>query len=531
MATTRAQPTALPRARRNHAEPKRTRSVPRPTAGRLYLIVAGAALAFAAISLLYPSTPNYDPWAWVIWGREIVHFDLITSGGPTWKPLPMIFTTLFAPLGGAAPDLWLVIARAGGIMAVAMAFALAFRLTRAVIGPTRSEARSTGQPPTQVLAKLPPLLAGAAAAIGVLVLSGYVYDVTLGYSEGLLMSFTLLAILRHLDGNRVQAFIFAFAASLDRPEIWPFLGLYAIYLWRKEPRARRLIVILLALIVPLWFLPDLVGSGSLLRGVKYALVVGNGVSTAHCPFCAEITTVAWPLVITPFKISVALFLVAIPVGLTRALRLGRADWIRTAVDIVKTHRVVLATMLFGITLFVEDAVLTQFGSSGNNRYVFLAASMLIIGGAVAWAGAMTWLGNVFARFSGPALGVVCALLVSVSAFVAVSPTRGSTLVRVSPTLHALRFEAEQREDLPKAVRLAGGIRRLASCGPIVTNPSTAPLLAWVLRMPIDKLQSLTGHVLVQMSAYNGAGLLPTAPSSQYRLVAQVRTVRILSDCF
>jgi hypothetical protein len=236
-------------------------------------------------------------------------------------------------------------------------------------------------------------------------------------------------------------------------------------------------------------------------------------------------------VITPFKISVALFLVAIPVGLTRALRLGRADWIRTAVDIVKTHRVVLATMLFGITLFVEDAVLTQFGSSGNNRYVFLAATMLIIGGAVAWAGAMTWLGNVFARFSGPALGVVCALLVSVSAFVAVSPTRGSTLVRVSPTLHALRFEAEQREDLPKAVRLAGGVTRLASCGPIVTNPSTAPLLAWVLRMPIDKLQSLTGHVLVQMSAYNGAGLLPTAPSSQYRLVAQVRTVRILSNCF
>jgi hypothetical protein len=538
MAITRAQPAALPRARREQPDPKRRLSGLSRAPGRLYLIVAGAALALAAISLLYPSTPNYDPWAWVIWGREIIHLDLVTSGGPTWKPLPMIFTTLFAPLGDAAPDLWLVIARAGGIMAIAMAFALAFRLTRAALGPTRaalgatrSAVRSTSQPPTDILAELPPLLAGIAAAVGVLVLSQYVYDVTLGYSEGLLMCVTLIAILRHLDGHRVQAFVFGFAASLDRPEIWPFLGLYAIYLWRKDPRARKLIVVLLALIVPLWLLPDLVGSGSLLRGVKYALVTGNGVSTARCPFCAEITTVAWPLVITPFKISVALFLVAVPVGLTRALHLGRRAWIRSAVDMVKAHRVVLATVLFGITLFVEDALLTQFGSSGNNRYVFLAASMLIIGGAVAWAGAMIWLGNVFARFSGPALGVVCALLVSVSAFVAVSPTRGSTLIRVGPTLHALRFEADQREDLPKAVRLAGGVKRLASCGPIVTNPSTAPQLAWVLRMPINQLQSLTGHVLVQMAAYNGAGLLPSAPSSQYRLVAQVRTVRILSDCF
>jgi hypothetical protein len=138
MAITQAQPAALPRARREQPDPKRRLSGLPRTPGRLYLIVAGAALILAAISLLYPSTPNYDPWAWVIWGREIIHLDLVTSGGPTWKPLPMIFTTLFAPLGDAAPDLWLVIARAGGIMAIAMAFALAFRLTRAALGPTRA---------------------------------------------------------------------------------------------------------------------------------------------------------------------------------------------------------------------------------------------------------------------------------------------------------------------------------------------------------------------------------------------------------
>lgn len=530
MATAQAPSEPLSRAPRSRRDLTGRLRTPPPTPGRLYVIVAGVALALAAISLLFPSTPNYDPWAWVIWGREIIHFDLVTSGGPTWKPLPMIFTTLFAPLGEAAPDLWLVIARAGGIMAVAMAFALAYRLTRAVIGPARSVVPSTRPSSSQVIAELPPLLAGTAAAVGVLVLSQYVYDVTLGYSEGLLMCLTLLAILRHLDGSRTQAFAFGFAASLDRPEIWPFLGLYAIYLWRKDPRARKLIVVLLALIVPLWLLPDLFGSGSLLRGVKYALYP-RAAATAHCPFCTEIKTVAWPLVITPFKIGVALLVAAILIGLTRVARLGRTAWMRTSLELIKAHRVVLSAVLFGLALFVEDAVLTQFGSSGNNRYVFLAASMLIIGGAVAWAGAMIWLGNVFARFSGPALGVVCALIISVSAFVAVSPTKGSTLIRVGPTLHALRFQAELRQDLPKAVRLAGGPQRLASCGPIVSNPSNAPLLAWVLRTSISNLQSLAGHVLVVTRAYGSAPLLPTVPNGDYRLVAQVRTVSIYSDCF
>ena len=101
-----------------------------PSGPRFYGALAGVALVIAALSLLIPSTPSYDPWAWIVWGREIVHLNLQTTGGPTWKPLPVIFTTLFAPFGRAAPDLWLVIARAGALMAVAMVFKLSVRLTR-----------------------------------------------------------------------------------------------------------------------------------------------------------------------------------------------------------------------------------------------------------------------------------------------------------------------------------------------------------------------------------------------------------------
>src|SRR3954471_14057602 len=86
-------------------------------------------LAVATLSLLLPSVPTYDPWAWIIWGREVLHGDLVTTTGPSWKPLPVIFTTPFSLLGDdGAPLLWLTVARAGGVLAFAMAFRLGSRL-------------------------------------------------------------------------------------------------------------------------------------------------------------------------------------------------------------------------------------------------------------------------------------------------------------------------------------------------------------------------------------------------------------------
>jgi hypothetical protein len=67
----------------------------------------------------------------VIWGRQVEHLHLVTAGGPSWKPLPVLLTTLLARFGSAAPNLWLIVARAGGLLALALAFELAFRLTRA----------------------------------------------------------------------------------------------------------------------------------------------------------------------------------------------------------------------------------------------------------------------------------------------------------------------------------------------------------------------------------------------------------------
>ena len=93
---------------------------------------AAACLLLAALSLLGPSEPSYDPWAWLVWGREIGHLTLDTTGGPSWKPLPVALTTLFSPLSALddriPPALWVVVARAGALLALVLAFRLAGRL-------------------------------------------------------------------------------------------------------------------------------------------------------------------------------------------------------------------------------------------------------------------------------------------------------------------------------------------------------------------------------------------------------------------
>src|SRR4051812_6748752 len=90
--------------------------------------VALAILGLTALTFLVPAAPTYDPWAWIIWGREIMHLDLSTVDGPSWKPLPVLLTTPFSLFGGLAPDLWLFVARAGAIAGVVRAFRAARRL-------------------------------------------------------------------------------------------------------------------------------------------------------------------------------------------------------------------------------------------------------------------------------------------------------------------------------------------------------------------------------------------------------------------
>ena len=349
-------------------------AVPRPSR---YAILAAASLLLAALSLAIQAAPSYDPWAWIIWGREITHLALVTTGGPTWKPLPVIFTTVFAPFGAAAPDLWLVVARAGGIMAIALAAVAAARLVRSDV-------------PGRAL----PAIAAALAGIGLLGLYQYAASVMQGESEGLLAALVLLAILRYFDGAPRQALLLGFAAALIRPEVWPFLALYGMLLWRRDPGTRWLVLALFALIGALWFLPEVWGSGSLLRGVRWAENPRHGSpALASCPFCSEVSGSAWPLVTMPFKAGVVLALVEVA-----------RRWRHQAPT--NAQLIVAIAALIGLGWILEEAVLTQIGFSGSDRYLIAPVAVLIMVGAVGWAWAFQRPRSAFVL-----VGVVAALTV------------------------------------------------------------------------------------------------------------------------
>src|SRR3954454_12562973 len=85
-----------------------------------------ACLALAAVSLLAPSQPTTDPWGWIVWGHELVYggFTTVVGGAPSWKPGPVLFTAPLALTGGAAPLLWLLLARAAALYSLAVAWRL-----------------------------------------------------------------------------------------------------------------------------------------------------------------------------------------------------------------------------------------------------------------------------------------------------------------------------------------------------------------------------------------------------------------------
>src|ERR1700728_3159853 len=122
---------------------------PRPVAdrfamlrgGRFYVWLVLFSLAVSAFTLTYASTPSYDPWSWLVWGREILHRNFHIAGGTSWKPLPVIFTTFFSLFGSAQPNLWLLVGRAGALLSVLMTCKLTMRVTFRLIFKNRGVTR------------------------------------------------------------------------------------------------------------------------------------------------------------------------------------------------------------------------------------------------------------------------------------------------------------------------------------------------------------------------------------------------------
>jgi hypothetical protein len=520
--------------------------LPRLSAGRFYLGLLIAALVIGIVSLLIPATPSYDPWAWIIWGREIVHINLQTTGGPTWKPLPVIFTTIFAPFGQAEPDMWLVVARAGAFAAVVMTFRLAFRLVM-MIGSyfVRAERAST-----RALVG-PAALAGAITALSLTLSGGYLSDNALGYSEGLATAIILIGLERALDGHHRQAFAIGFLAALDRPEIWLFWGPYGLWLFWKDAGARKLVIGLFILIPILWFLPEYWGSGHFLRGVSRAQKPrSNSLAFAHCPFCSELIDAAWPTMLLRIKAAAAVLIVTVGFIVWRRWRSDDRAVLGTT-----QSRAQIATAglgVLGAAWFVVIAIMTQAGFSGNNRYLVIGSALIDVCGAVAWGWAAVEIGNLLSRWRRSraaqdgglrptALGTTAGLVLAAVVFCFGPNWVGTNYIDVQKTHKALVYQAKLRTDVGRLVSRIGA-QKILSCGSVMTEGFQVPLVAWTLGVHTLRVEGPPNegtppgpapNAVIQTRAHSNSTLLPILhqwPSTRYTYLGTERTVRLFEHC-
>jgi hypothetical protein len=416
-----------------------------------------ACLALSALSLLFPSTPTYDPWAWIMWGREIAHFDLVTTGGPSWKPLPVLFTTPFSLFGAdVAPYLWLWIARAGGLLALAMAF----RLARRMVGPGPAG-----------------WAAGIFATAFLATTFEYVRDAALGNSEALLAGLGLLAVERHLDGRRDHALYLGFAAALLRPEVWPFLGVYGIWLWFGDPRLRLRMAILAALIPLLWFGPELWGSGDALRASSRA----NNPNPGSAAF-AEHPGLE---VVERFHHRTVWALEAAGlIGLLAAV----VAWLRR-----RRQGAILFVAGLGLAWLLLVGAMTEGGYAGNQRYLIVTTAALCVLGGIGVARAFQGI-----QLAGERIGAgPRAAAAGASAVFALGLAVGWPVIRdkadnVDATLDELRYEASLFHTLDDAVEVAGGRDRLLACGAVYSGPFQTQMIAYELGVHGLDVRALEG---------------------------------------
>ncbi len=493
-------------------------------------VVVSLLVAAGSLLVVAPA-PSYDPWAWLAWGDQVLAGRLSTLEGPSFKPLPVAVCALLAPLGAAAPVLWVLLARAGASLAVVLAFRAGHRLA----GDSR--------------------VGGALAATGVVLCGDYLGLAAAGWSEGILLALGLAGAEAWRAGRPRWALACGVAAALVRVETWPFLLAAGVLFWRRRPDDRRLLVTTAILVPVAWIVPELVGSGQALRSAARARVPNPGQ-----PGLSE--AAAWA------SLGAALALPLWPLWAGVALAAWPA-WLRRD----GAARALLAPAAMGLAWIGLVAAMAEAGFSGEPRYALPGAALVAVSGAAGLVVAARRLvpgrgAGVTGRGAGVTGRPRAARSTSASpdrahrssrygstrsgpsrsdrygpsglrlglAAVAVALVVGSALPRVVDIGVLHRTQADQAQlqaDLVTAVALAGGPDAVLACGAPFVGPLRGPLLAYHLgvarhRVEPDRAPEAPG-VVFRSALHRGDPPAPVVPAAFHPL-ARAGRWQVAADC-
>jgi hypothetical protein len=426
--------------------PRRSRWAARRPAPRRWWpwVVLGVAVLSALFVVVSGMRPSYDGFGFLVWGRQVLHWNLNTDGAPSWKPLPFLFTLPYAVAGRGQMWLWMGTSVAGAIAGSVFAARVAFRLTG--VGGDRSERRYA------------PYVAGAFAGITVLGINTYMHLVLIANSDPLIVAVLLAAIDCHLNTRYRLAFGMLVLASLGRPEAWVFAGLYGLWLMWKVPTASmRLMVIAGLVFIPaFWFsIPALTSKSWFISG-DLAL---NQQTVIHGSKIIGVVNRFRSLYELPMQLAML-------VGVVLAfLRRDRA-----------TLLVVGAAALW---LIIEIAF-AYHGWSAVSRYMIEPAAVMIAvaGGGIGWLLADTRTFGVV-RWLGP--------LVALGLIVALAPDARTRVRTVRGLIDNSRHSAKQIDRLHKVIDRDGGADAIKACGQPVSLLGFQSTVAWYVGLNVGNV--------------------------------------------
>ena len=420
---------------------------------RWWLLGVVIVLAGATVFVLVTGMrPGYDAYGWIVWGRQVLHWNLNTDGAPSWKPLTFLFTLPYSLTGRGAMWLWMVTAVAGAFFSAIFGGRLAYRLT----GPAPGR-------------RYAPIVAALFAGCAVLGLNGYAHQVMIANSDPLIVALCLAAIDAHLSKRPRLAFALIVLAALGRPEAWPFAGLYALWSWRAVPSMRLISVLGIALIPALWFVIPGLTSKSWFRPGDLAL---NAPTVIHG---SKITGV----------VSRWRALYDVPMQLAAVLAVGFA--------MVRRDRTALVLTTLACLWVAVEIAFALHGWSGVQRYLFEPAAVMVV---VIGAGIGRALA--FVPRDRRVLGLVAPAVVLAFAVLLVPTARNR--VRVArEEIETARVNARAIERLDAVIARLGGGSRILACGQPVSLVGFQSTLAWEVGLNVGNVGykpglAINGHL-------------------------------------
>ncbi|HTU98031.1 MAG TPA: hypothetical protein VMF14_19430 [Solirubrobacteraceae bacterium] len=402
-----------------------------------WLVGLGVVLA-AAIALRWANTrPGYDPYGWLDWGYHTWHGTLNLGGAPSWKPFTFVFTVVYAIFGHWSLYLWMLTAVSISFSGAVFGARIAYRMTANEGGAGRGNFAAWGAA----------LFAGAA----VLGIQDYFHYLMSAQSDSMLVAVCLAAIDMYLSGRLRWAFWLGVLAGWGRPEVWPFLAVYGIFLWRKHPNMRKDVVGGAVITLFLWFGVPTITNGRPNIAGQLALR-----SPRECTTGKITCTISRFTALDYFALELAALLVL-------GLALLRRNW----------TVVTLAVMAAGWV--VVEIAFVLHGFPGVPRYLFEPAGLTAVLAGICFG----WL-LLDAKRYWRALPSWAGIPVAVVLFAVMVPKGIANARAEHKDIYHERERTTEINKLGATIAALGGPGKVQACGWPVLNVEYVSIMGWYL---------------------------------------------------